>query len=294
MLLPMVTPLLAQLTAPGVPYTVTVDVDLVLFNVTVLDKNGHPVPGLAKERFHIFEDGREEQIKLFQPEDAPATVGLVIDSSGSMLSKHNDVIAAALEFAEASNAQDEVFIVNFNDRVSMSLPESIPFTSDPRLLRTALLATTISGRTALYDAVAAGLQHLKAGTRQRKALVVFSDGGDNASRRHLEDVVRMAQQSSATVYSIGMYSTNEVDNNPKVLRRLAKLTGGEAYTPHRRDQMHEIWQKIANGLRSQYTIGYVSSNRERDGRFRRVNVVALGDRGKRLAVNTRTGYVAGN
>src|SRR5580692_7179396 len=162
-------------------FKLSVDVDLVIFNVTVTDARGRSVQGLSRDNFRIVEAGQEQSIQFVRPEDIPATVGLVIDNSGSMRRKRSDVIDASLAFAQSSNPQDEIFIVNFNERVSMGLPEGQPFTSDIDQLRAALGNTRAEGKTALYDAVAAALKHLEAGTHQRKALVVLSDGGDNAS-----------------------------------------------------------------------------------------------------------------
>src|SRR2546426_561829 len=176
-------------------FKLSVDVDLVIFNVTVTDAKGRSVKGLAKDDFRIIEAGQEQSIQFVRPEDTPATVGLVIDNSGSMRRKRSDVIDAALAFAESSNPQDEIFIVNFNERISIGLPDGMPFTSDLNQLRAALANTRSEGKTALYDAVAAALKHLEEGTRQRKALVVISDGGDNASGATEGSVRASAEQS---------------------------------------------------------------------------------------------------
>src|SRR5262249_52406793 len=154
-------------------YTLSVDVDLVVFNVTVLDADRHPVNGLKPEDFRIYEDGRQEKIKIFQAEDTPATVGLVIDNSGSMANKKRDVINAALAFIGASHPGDEMFVVDFNRKAWLGLPPSMPFTSDYSALRATLLETRTEGTTALYDALELALGHLKDGTRQRKALVLL-------------------------------------------------------------------------------------------------------------------------
>src|SRR5712691_10401684 len=180
-------------------YTLSVDVDLAVFNVTVLDSDHRPVTGLRADNFHIYEDGHEQQIKIFQAEDTPATLGLVIDNSGSMANKRRDVVTAALAFIGASQRDDEMFVVDFNRRAWLGLPASMPFTNNVSELRATLLETRSEGTTALYDALQLSLNHLKEGTRQRKALLLLSDGGDNASVMKLEEVLRMAQQSSATI-----------------------------------------------------------------------------------------------
>src|SRR5215510_11781510 len=218
-------------------FTLSVDVDLVVFNLTVLDKEGRPVTGLTEKDFHVFEDGREEKIKIFQPEDTPATVGLVIDNSNSMMNKRKDVVSAALAFVGASHPQDEMFVVNFNRRAWLALPQSHAFTSDHAELRATLAETRAEGTTALYDALNLALDHLKDSSRQRKALVVLSDGGDNASFAKIDDVLRVAQKSSATIYCIGIYDPFQRDRNPSILKKIAKVTGGEAFFPDTPDSL---------------------------------------------------------
>jgi len=273
-------------------FTISVDVDLVVFNVTVLGDDGKPVTGLTADNFQIYEDGREEKIKIFQPEDTPATVGLLIDNSGSMVNKRNEVVSAALAFLGASHPQDEVFVVNFNSRTWLGLSASRLFTTDRSELRATLTETRSEGTTALYDGLKLGLEHLKEGSKQRKALVILSDGGDNASVAKLEDVLRLAQQSSVTIYCIGIYDPYQKDRNPSVLKRIAKVTGGEAFFPTSLANLQAVWPKIANAIRGQYTIGYVSSNPARDGGYRKVKITAANKRGKLLDVRTRPGYVA--
>jgi len=275
-------------------YTLSVDVDLVVFNVTVLGDDGRPVTGLTGSDFHVYEDGREEKIKIFQPEDTPATVGLLIDNSGSMTNKRKDVMSAAQAFLNASHPKDEMFIVNFNRRPWLALSSSHAFTNDRSELKATLAETRAEGTTALYDALKLALDHLNESSRQRKALVVLSDGGDNASTVNLDDVLRIAQQSSATIYCIGIYDPLQKDRNPSALKKIAKVTGGEAFFPTSPDSLITTWPRIASAIRGQYTIGYVSSNPARDGGYRKVKITASRKRGgKLLDVRTRPGYVAG-
>jgi Ca-activated chloride channel homolog len=281
----------AQQSQDGGQYTIAVDVDLVVFNVTVTDNKGRQVAGLEAGDFRVFEEGRLQDVKLFHAEDTPASVGLIIDNSGSMREKRADVAKAALDFVTASNPEDEMFVVNFNENIYFGLPRSTPFTNDVDLLRAAL-TTAPAGLTALYDALATGLEHLKTGARDRKALVVLSDGGDNASHRTLAEVLRVAQQSNATIYTIGIYDDTDQDRNPRVLRKIAQLTGGRAYFPDSLDDTERVWRDIAGGIRSQYTIGYFSSNSSRDGGFRKVKIIASRKGGRALRVTTREGYVA--
>jgi Ca-activated chloride channel homolog len=269
----------------------SVDVDLVVFNVSVTDGKGRPVSGLRPEDFTVSEENRAQTITLFSAEDVPASIGLIIDNSGSMAEKRVDVIDAALTFVSAGNPGDELFVVNFNENAVLGLPPSIPFTNDARQIRSALFSLPI-GLSALYDAMALGLEHLSLGSHDRKALVVLSDGGDNASHRSLDDVLDVARHSSATVYTIGVDDETNRDRNPRVLRRIASVTGGRAYSPRALTDLSQVWRDIAGGIRSQYTLGYQSTNPARDGAFREVTITAGRDRGRNLRVSTREGYMA--
>src|SRR5205814_7272554 len=191
-----------------------------------------------------------------------------------------------------SQHDDEMFVVDFNRKAWLGLPSSMPFTNDANQLRTTLLGTRTEGTTALYDALNLALTHLKEGSRQRKALVLLSDGGDNASLMKLEEVLRMAQQSSATIYCIGIYDPFAKDKNPGVLKRIAKVTGGESYFPTTSADLREIWPRIAGAIRGQYTIAYISNNPMHDGSYRTVKIIARDKRGKALEVRTRPGYFA--
>jgi VWFA-related protein len=280
----------AQRSRDGEQYTIAIDVDLVVFNVTVTDAKGRQVSGLEAGDFRIFEEGRLQDVKLFRPEDTPASVGLIIDNSGSMRAKQEEVAKAALDFVTASNPEDEMFVVNFNEHAYLGL-RSTPFTNNVDLLRAALTAVP-AGLTALYDALATGIEHLKKGTRDRKALVVLSDGGDNASRRSLDEALQIAQRSNATIYTIGIYDLTDQDRKPRVLRKIAQLTGGRAYFPRSLGEIEQVWRDIAGGIRSQYTIGYFSSDSRRDGGFRKVKIIASRKGNRALRVTTRDGYVA--
>jgi Ca-activated chloride channel family protein len=272
-------------------FTIGVDVDFVIFNVTVTDNKGRQVPGLKAGDFRINEENRLQEIQLFSAENGPATVGLIIDNSGSMSDKQMDVARAALAFTVASNSGDEIFVVNFNENAYLSLPNSIRFTNDSNQIRSAILRKAPAGLTALYDALALGIGYLKTGTRDRKALVVLSDGGDNASSQRLGDVLQMAQVSSATIYTIGIYDEADPDRNPRVLRKIASVSGGRAYFPKSVSNLGQVWRDIAGEIRSQYTIGYHPSNPNRDGLFRKVKITASRN-GQVLRVTTRPGYIA--
>jgi Ca-activated chloride channel family protein len=272
--------------------TIRVSVDLVVLHATVQDRKRILVSGLGKEAFEIYEDGVLQQINSFSHEDIPVTVGLVIDNSGSMRPKHPEVIAAALAFARSSNPEDQIFVVNFNERVSFGLPGNTPFTDKVAQLEMALSKIVANGQTALYDAVAAALDHLKKGNRDKKVLIVISDGGDNASKHNLGQIMAMAGQSDAIIYTLGLFDEEDLDKNPRVLKHLSKATGGEAFLPGSVKEVVPICKRIARDIRSQYTIAYVPTNRKQDGTYRVIQVKAAAPGRERLSVRTRAGYYA--
>ena len=181
--------------------------------------------------FRSTRTARCNTIEYYSHEDIPVTVGLVLDNSGSMGPKRDEVIAAALAFARSSNPQDQMFVVNFNEHVSFGLPADMPFTDQTAQLQAALSKFKANGETALYDALAVALEHLKKGNRDKKVLIVVSDGGDNASKYKLSQILAMAGQSDAIIYTIGIYTEEDPDKNPDALRQLSKATGGEAFFP---------------------------------------------------------------
>ena len=261
-------------------------------NVTVADHDGKFIRDLPQEDFRVSEDGAPQQIKLFRHEDVPVAVGLVVDNSGSMRRKVSDVIAAAAEFARSSNPQDQMFVVNFNEHVSFGLPESEAFVSDPNKLRAALDQIRARGETALYDAVARALEHIGESPLEKRVLIVLSDGGDNASRTVLPRVLTMIEESNVIVYTVGLFDEYDTDRNPGVLKRLARMSGGEAFFPEEIPEVMDVLQVISRDIRNQYTIGYIPSNRKRDGTYRAVSVKLVGPHAKRWIARTRMGYVA--
>jgi Ca-activated chloride channel family protein len=277
---------------PDDPYTLKVNVDMVILRATTQDRRNILVSGLEKGDFQVYEDGVLQPIKYFSHEDVPVTVGLVIDNSGSMRPKRADVIAAALAFARSSNPQDQMFVVNFNEKVSFGLPDNTPFTGQVAQLEVALARIAPDGETALYDAVAAALQHLKLGNRDKKVLIVISDGGDNASKHRLAEIMTLAGQPDVVIYTIGIFDALDEDRNPGVLKRLARATGGEAFLPDSLKDVAPICERIARDIRNQYTIAYVPTNRNRDGSYRTIQVKASAPGRGRLSVRTRSGYFA--
>src|SRR5258705_1366697 len=250
----------AQLKPSSMPpeteaFRISVDVSLVVLQATVRNREGHVVSGLSRQDFEVFEDGRPQPIRLFRHEDTPVTVGLVIDHSGSMREKLGDVTAGARAFVKSSNSHDQMFVVDFNETVSMGLPGGIDFSDSADQLGNAIWARPALGTTALYDAIISALNRLSEGARDKKVLIVISDGGDNASKARLERVLKMAEQSSAVIYTIGLFEPDDPDANPKVLRRLAQETGGQAFFPAKLSETVEICERIARDIRDQYTIG---------------------------------------
>ncbi len=265
--------------------------ELVVLPVFVTGRADHFVGGLTQDAFSVFDNGRPVSIDLFSSEDTPVTVGLVIDSSSSMRAKLGEVIAGAMAFAKASNPNDELFAINFNDVVHDPMPnQRFLLAADLGGLGSALNSLVPEGRTSLYDALAEGLDRLAAGSRPRKVLVLVSDGGDNPSTASLDHILARARQSNAAIYTIGLYEPFDLDQNPRVLKSLAAATGGERYQPQSAGAALQACQHIAREIRSGYTIGYVLP--DRDGAYHRVRVEVVGANRRQLSARTRPGYFA--
>ena len=270
---------------------ISVTADLVVLPVNVTDSSGAFVSGLQKEQFGVYEEGRLQKITLFAEEDAPVTVGILVDHSRSMGPKLNEVTTAVSSFVHSSNPEDEMFVVDFSDNVAIELLDGKAFTSDVRVLERAVSMVSARGQTALYDAVAEGLKHLELGNREKKALVIVSDGGDNASRHKYSEVLTLARQAHAVIYSIGLVGSTE-EENPRALERLCKETGGIAFFPRAGQRISDIAGTIAQYLREQYTLGYAPAKSISGSSFRKIAVkVEASGRGK-LRVRTRLGYLA--
>jgi Ca-activated chloride channel family protein len=274
----------------GEEFKISTSVALVLLDVSVKDAGGGYVPGLSRNAFHIYEDGAPQEITVFSSADMPVAVGLVMDDSGSVRAKRPELITAGLAFVGASNPQDQVFVVNFNDKVRSGLPPATPFTDDVKLLRLALLENQPEGQTALYDAIAFALHHVDSGQRDKKALVVVSDGSDNCSTRNLTQLMRLIQESHTTIYTVGIFGADDTDRNPQVLRRIASASGGECFLPGDFAQIVPICRKIAKDIRSRYTIGYIPARTAEKGGFRRIRVAVDTPTHEKIIVRTRTGY----
>jgi Ca-activated chloride channel family protein len=273
------------------PFKFTATAKLVLLDVSVKDPHGGNISGLAMNNFRVYENGKLQSITHFAHDDVPVTAGLVIDTSGSMRMKYQEVATAALVFIRASNRDDEVFVVNFSDSVRFGLPKNIPFTDDIGILHAALSRGIPEGRTAFNDAVVFSLNHLDKGKRDKKALVLVSDGGDNNSANRSADVMKIVRESRATIYAIGIYDADDPERNPRVLQRLAQISGGEAFLGVQLSEVAGICRQIASDIRSRYTIGYVPIQAGEWDSLRKIKVVASQPGGQKLLVHTRTSYL---
>jgi VWFA-related protein len=269
---------------------IAVTANLVLLPVKVTDARGTFVPGLKLQDFRVSEDGQLQKLTVFEEEDTPVTVGLVVDHSRSMGPKLPDVVIAVSSFAHLSNPQDEMFVVDFNDEVSIEVMKGKAFSNDAKELEEALKAISARGRTALYDAVSEGLHHLQYGHLEKKALVIISDGGDNASHLKYSQVLALARQSQSLIYSIALVGSGLEEENPDLLRRLCKDTGGIAYFPREGESVKNVSTEIAHDLREQYTLGYIPQNMKGADVFRKIEVKVTAPGHGRLRVRTRQGY----
>ena len=272
---------------------ISVDVNLVVLHATVCDQRGRFVSDLREQDFEVYENGVRQQIKLFAHEDVPITAGLLVDHSGSMKPKLAEVSAAARAFVQASNPDDEMLVVNFNEHVELGLPDSIRFTSDPVKLEEAISRAPATGMTALYDAIAVALRQLQSGSREKKVLVAISDGGEIANVHKLPQILKLAEQSSAIIYTVGIFDEDDTDRNPAVLKKLAAATGGIAFFPKELNEVTGICTRIAKDIRNQYTIGYAPSEPAKPGEYRTIRVTASAPHHGKLSVRTRAGYRAG-
>ena len=264
--------------------------ELAVLHVSVLDRQAGFVPGLPREAFTIEENGRPQPIAFFENDDSPVTVGLVIDNSGSMQPRRDEVIAASMAFASSSHPADEMFTINFNERVWPGLPPGRAFTSDLSELRAALGRSTARGQTALFDGLDAALRQLAHASKPRKVLVVISDGGDNASRAKFSDILETALRTDVVIYTIGLHDPNDGEAKPGLLRELAAVTGGEAFFPRSDESVTPVLERIARDIRASYTIGYAPPAAAPDAR-RKVKVDVKAPDRRKLKVRVRTTYV---
>jgi VWFA-related protein len=260
--------------------------------VLVKDSRGAYVSGLPADAFRVYEEQQRQPVKFFDAEDAPITIGLLIDSSGSMQPVRDRVIAASAAFVDSSNPDDEMFALVFDDDVRAVLDPASPFTGDANVLKRGLMDVFApAGRTALYDAVDAGLRYVLNGSHDRRALVVLSDGGDNASHAGFTGTLTSTQASNTVVYTVALVGAVGTEADPHRLARLAETSGGAAFAPRDIAGVERAFQRISQDIRHSYTIGYERSARSRPG-FHRVHVEVRSPDGRKLVTRTREGYHA--
>ena len=289
----------AQVTVKVPPIHTTplmVDVNMVVVNVTVTDPFDRIVTGLDQDNFQVYDEKVPQKIVTFSTEDAPISVGMIFDCSGSMGDKIQKSKEAALQFFKTSNPQDEFMLISFSDR-----PDLISgFTAKYENLQDRLLTVKSGGRTALLDAVYLGLSEMKKATTNRRALLIISDGGDNHSRYTENDIKRAVKESDVQIYAVGIFEpmssrsrTPEEAGGPGLLAEFAEVSGGRMFSVENTNELPDIAEKISIELRNQYVLGYKPSNLIRDGRWRRIRVKLNPPKGlPPLQVYARTGYYA--
>jgi VWFA-related protein len=268
------------------------DTRLVVLHATVVDKDGHLVTNLPREAFTVFENNTVQPLKIFRREDVPVSMGLVIDNSGSMRNKRSKVTAAALALVKASNPQDEVFIVNFNDDAYLD----VPFTNDIKRLEEGLARIDSRGGTGMRDAITMSMDYLKEkGKHDKKVLLVVTDGDDTSSSpaNTIEKLIAKAQQNESLIYAIGLLSEEDrraAKRAQRALNGLTSASGGQAYFPEDLSNVDQIATQVAHEIRNQYVIAYSPNIQELDGSYRQIKVNVKGP--NRPTVRTRSGYYA--
>jgi len=273
-----------------------IDTNLVLVPITVTTPLNQIVTGMEKENFRLYEDKVEQEITYFASFDAPLSIGMVFDASGSMGNKLNKSRQAAAAFFKTANPEDEFFLIQFNDRPQLV----VPFTREVEEIQNRLTFTQAKGRTALLDALYLAMQTLKKGRNPRRALLVISDGGDNSSRYTETEIRNVLKEADAQVYAIGIFEpigargrTAEELAGPGLLSDLAEMTGGRHFPVDNLNDLPDIAAKIGLELRNQYVLGYISKNPNRDGKYRRISVKLNQPRGlPPLRALHRQGYYA--
>jgi len=269
------------------------DTRIVVCHTTVIDKSGHLVTNLPQSAFTVYENKIKQEIRRFKREDVPVSLGLVIDNSGSMRNKLTKVSAAALALVKDSNPDDEVFIVNFNDTAYLDNPQDKDFTSDIGELEKALARIDARGGTAMRDAIEMSIQHLRKAHRDKKVLVVITDGNDNSSLLSMEHIMKSAHASDVLIYGVGLLTEEEhreAAHAKRALNDLAEATGGKTFFPKDVEEVDAIAHLVAHDIRSQYIIEYSPSNAVMDGTFRAIRIAARAPGSP--AVRTRSGYYA--
>jgi Ca-activated chloride channel family protein len=275
----------------GPTFTFRTDTRLVDLHATVVDKQGHLVLSLLESAFQLYEDGVQQVITNFRRGDVPVSLGLIIDNSASMRDKRAKVASAALALVAASNPEDEVFIMNFNEEASLEKD----YTNNIKELEEALKIINSRGGTAMRDALRMGVEHLRhGGKKEKKILLVVTDGEDNSSVETLDHVIQSAEQNGVIIYGIGLLSDDEpreAERAKKALDALTFATGGQVWYPQELAEVEGIAREVAHEIRNQYILGYTPSNEAQDGKFRKIRVAV--NAAEPVTVRTRAGYYAG-
>jgi Ca-activated chloride channel family protein len=271
------------------------NVELVTVPVSITDAMNRPVTGLERDNFQLFENKEQQQIKNFSSEDTPVSIGIILDVSGSMQNKLERAREAVRQFCDASNPQDEFFLITFSDAPRLATD----FTSRSEEIENALLGAQSRGRTSLLDAIYMGIRKMQDARYSRRALLIISDGGDNHSRYTDHDVKNAVREADILIYSVGTYdryaTTQEELLGPELLQTVAGVTGGQSYTLTNVGELPEVTRAIGTRLRHQYMLTYRPEKRSRDGKWHKINVKLLLPKNwsSFLHVNARTGYYAG-
>ncbi|MBM3814888.1 MAG: VWA domain-containing protein [Acidimicrobiia bacterium] len=275
---------------------IRVDTTLVQINVTVTTPLNQVVTGMEREHFRLFEDRSEQEILTFSSEEAPLSIGLVFDISGSMGSKLHKSRQAAAQFFKTANPEDEFFLIQFNERPEMV----VPWTTNTEEIQNRMAFTQAKGRTALLDGLYLAMNQMKKSKNARKAILILSDGGDNSSRYTESEIKNLVREADVQVYAMGIFEpiagrgrTAEELSGPSLLNEMAEQTGGRSFAVENLNDLPDIAAKIGIELRSQYVLGYSPTNMQKDGKYRRVEVKLVQPRGlPPLRAYYRTGYYA--
>jgi Ca-activated chloride channel family protein len=267
--------------------------ELVVLHVSVRDRGGRYITGLTRDAFTVIDDAKPQTLEMFSAEEVPATVGFLIDNSNSMRPSRDRVIAAAVAFAQHSHPQDEIFALTFNESVQDAWRPQLVSEMNPAVFASAMSQAIIArGMTAIYDGIMAGLERLSRARHTRQVLIVVSDGDDNASKATREATLKSVHDSDATIYTVALDDPLIRDGNPKLMRQIARATGGESYRPRRIADMADAFERISKDIRNAYTLAYAPT-KGADGTTRRrrtVKVYVRAPDGRVLNVRTRDGY----
>jgi Ca-activated chloride channel family protein len=267
--------------------------ELVVMHVSVRDRGGRYITGLSKDAFTVIDDAKPQTLEMFSADEVPATVGFLIDNSNSMRASRERVVAAAVAFAQHSHPQDEIFALTFNEAVRDAWRPTVVSDINTATFANAMSSAIVArGMTAIYDGIMAGIDRLASARHTRQVLIVVSDGDDNASKATLDATLQRVRDSDATIYTVALDDPLIRDGNPKLLRRLARSTGGESFQPRRLDDVPAAFERISKDIRNAYTLAYVPTKggSAAPNRRRTVKVYVRSQDGRILSVRTRDGY----